>query len=362
MRTARDECVGLPRRAAWIAAAAAVLGGVGSLGTVQLQAASPVILKFATLVPEGTTWVKAIQRADRELQDATSGAVRFKLYPGGVAGDEKDVLRKMRLGQFHVVGISGASAAGLVPELHVLHAPFLFETGGEVDYVLEQVLLDFRRRFEARGFRLLGFTETGFSYLFSKLTLASPEDLRRSGVLAWVWADDPFSRAVHEAYGTGMAPLAPSDVLVGLQTGAVNTVYAPPAVAVAMQWHTQVGFRTFQPVGWSAGVTLMSEQAWQQLSPAHQQILLEITGRLSRNLIGLMRQDNAKALAAMEARGLRVSRRATDAEMAEFQRISFELRRAQVGKLYPQELLDRVESLIQEYRARSAASAAGPSR
>jgi TRAP-type transport system periplasmic protein len=33
--------------------------------------------------------------------------VVFKFYPGGVSGDEKDVIRKMRIGQLHGAGFTG---------------------------------------------------------------------------------------------------------------------------------------------------------------------------------------------------------------------------------------------------------------
>jgi TRAP-type transport system periplasmic protein len=344
-------------RTAWLRAGA--IGAViGLMASVPLRADSPITIKFATLAPEGTGWVRAIQRANRELQEATSGAVLFKLYAGGVLGDERDVIRKMRLGQIQAAGVGGAGMSEVVPEVHVLHLPFLFESGGEVDYVLEQLFPEFQRKFEEKGFRLLGFTETGFSYLFSKLPLASPADLRASDVKAWVWAGDALHQAVYEAYRMPSVPLALTDVLTGLQAGKINTVYCPPTIAVAMQWHTKVGYVTSMPVGWSSGATLLTEKTWQGLSPGQQQILAEITGGLSRNLIALTRQDNLKALEMMKKLGIRATRAPTDEEMAEFKKVSVELRRSLVGKLYPQQLLDRVEGLIQEYRSEHPAGGA----
>ena len=345
LMTRRGNCCG--SRAAWLCAA--VLGA-GLLAGAPLLAEAPVIIKFATLLPEGTSWTKAIQRADRELQEATSGALRFKLYPGGVLGDESEVLRKMRSGQIQAAGVSGSGMASIVPEVHVLHLPFLFENGGEVDYVLEHLFPEFQRKFQEKGYRLLGFTETGFSYLYSKLPLASPEDLRASRVKGWVWEGDVLHQAAADAYHMASVPLVLNDVLAALQTGRINTLYCPPAIAIAMQWHTKISYQSSMPVGWSSGAVLLSEQTWEELTPGQQQILADITGGLSRNLNARTRQENLEALEALRKLGIRTTRAPTEEEMAEFLRISVELRKSQAGKLYPQELLDRVESLLREYR------------
>ena len=56
-------------------------------------------IKFSTLAPEGSSWMKEMRRLADEVEQKTDGRVSFKFYPGGVSGDEKDVIRKMRVGQ-----------------------------------------------------------------------------------------------------------------------------------------------------------------------------------------------------------------------------------------------------------------------
>jgi TRAP-type C4-dicarboxylate transport system substrate-binding protein len=64
-------------------------------------AAQKTRIKFSTLAPEGSSWMKVMRLLEKELESVTGGEVGFKFYPGGVSGDEIDVIRKMRIGQVH---------------------------------------------------------------------------------------------------------------------------------------------------------------------------------------------------------------------------------------------------------------------
>ena len=83
-------------------------------------------IKFATLAPEGTTWMKIMEELNTDLQAQTNGEVKFKIYPGGTMGDEKDVIRKMRSGQLHSAGFTGNGLGEILPSIRVMEVPFLF--------------------------------------------------------------------------------------------------------------------------------------------------------------------------------------------------------------------------------------------
>ena len=91
------------RRAIWLFGAlifvAAVFLVVGIKSERSLAKSKPkTAIKFATLAPEGSTWMKLMRKFDKELRGRTENRVGFKFYPGGVQGDEMDVLRKIRNG------------------------------------------------------------------------------------------------------------------------------------------------------------------------------------------------------------------------------------------------------------------------
>ena len=83
-------------------------------------------IKFASLAPEGSTWVKVLNEWNQELIEKSKGELKFRVYSGGVAGDEKDVIRKIRLGQLHAGGFTGVGLGDIAPEVRILDVPFLF--------------------------------------------------------------------------------------------------------------------------------------------------------------------------------------------------------------------------------------------
>jgi len=69
-----------------------------------LLAAQPAVaqrVKMATLVPEGSSWHNIVKEMGAQWKQLSAGRVKLVIYPGGVAGDDPDVVRKMRLGTLH---------------------------------------------------------------------------------------------------------------------------------------------------------------------------------------------------------------------------------------------------------------------
>src|SRR4030067_2745420 len=69
------------------------------------------VIKIATLAPDGSSWMKTLNAINAEVMEKTKGKVAFKIYSGGVLGDEKDMMRKMQIGRIRC----GAQASGGLP-------------------------------------------------------------------------------------------------------------------------------------------------------------------------------------------------------------------------------------------------------
>ncbi|MCX7647206.1 MAG: TRAP transporter substrate-binding protein DctP, partial [Elusimicrobiales bacterium] len=96
---------------------------------------SQTVIKFATLAPEGTTWTKILREFAKDAETKTNGRVKFKIYVGGVQGDEKDVIRKIKTGQLNASGFTGFGIGEIAKEMRVLDAPFLFKNTAELDHI-----------------------------------------------------------------------------------------------------------------------------------------------------------------------------------------------------------------------------------
>jgi len=78
------------------------------------------------------------------VKKKTNDGVRFKIYPGGVLGDEKDMRRKMHVGQIQGAVFTSTGLSGIFSEMDVFQIPFLFKSYDEVDYVVEKMDTFFR--------------------------------------------------------------------------------------------------------------------------------------------------------------------------------------------------------------------------
>ena len=69
-------------------------------------AAWGLTIKIGSLAPTGSPWDLSLRRIAAAWYQASNGTVEVKIYPGGIAGDEPDMIRKMRIGQLDSAGIT----------------------------------------------------------------------------------------------------------------------------------------------------------------------------------------------------------------------------------------------------------------
>ena len=201
---------------------------------VTQASAQEFTIKFATLAPEGSAWITVMKEYDQAIRKESGGRLGFKIYAGGVAGDEKDVIRKIRLGQFQSAGITGVGIGEIAKSARILDSPFLFKNHDEVDYVVGQYDAELRKEFENGGYVLLGWAEVGFVYVFTNTPVTKVEDMRN--VKMWQWEGDPVAEATFKAFGINPIQLSITDVLTSLQTGLINGMYTSPLAGVSLQW------------------------------------------------------------------------------------------------------------------------------
>ncbi len=306
-------------------------------------------IKFATLAPEGSTWMKIMRQFDKELREKTNGEVGFRIYAGGVLGDEKDVLRKIRIGQLHAAGFTGVGMGEIAPEVRILDAPFLFRNYDEVDYIYNKFYDRFARSFEKNGYVLLGWAEVGFVHVFTKKWVNDLEDLRK--LKMWVWEGDPVAEATFRAFGIQPIPLSVIDVMTALQTNMVDAVYTSPLAAVALQWFTKLKYMMAVPLADASGAVLISNRMYKKIPPPYQEILKTLARRYMRQLTLRSRKDNENAIETLKKNGIEIIPAPDPQTLQRFYETGAKARRALVGKFYSEELLNQVESALEEFRA-----------
>ncbi len=308
-------------------------------------------IKFATVAPEGTSWMKIMRQIAKEVGDQTHNQVTFKFYPGGVMGDETEMLRKIRIGQLHSGGFTGNGLGEVNSAIRVLELPYLFQSEEEIDTAVAAIQDDLERGFAEKGFVLLGWADVGFVHFFSKGPIRNSSDL--NGKKVWMWQGDPLARAFFKSYNVNAIPLALQDVLTQLQTGMIDVVYASPAAAIGLQWQTRTKYVTEQPMTYASGAVLLSKKSYDKLTADQQNILKNVSRRLLRQLTIQSRKDNKAAFATLKASGLSVTPIPSESELKHMEEISLRTRQQLVGQLYSQSMLTKVESALKAYREKN---------
>jgi len=227
------------------------------LTSFQIFFAKPLKIKFASLAPRGSTWLNVMEDYNKAIKDLTDKQVSFRIYPGGVIGNETDVLRKMRIGQIHSAGFTGVALGEIYPEVRIFDAPFLFKDYEEVDYIHSLFFDQFAKKFEENGFVLIGWAEVGFVYVFSKDPIRSINDFKK--VKMWMWEGDAVAEATIRTLNFKAIPLAVTDVLTALQTGMINGFYHSPIGALTFQWNTKVNYMLKIPLTNAIGAVVISK-------------------------------------------------------------------------------------------------------
>ncbi len=269
-----------------------LLAGFILLFSQTLLAEKTYTLKFATLIPTGTKWSKTFDNWVKQVETESKGRIKFKVYAGGVMGDEPDVLRKIRKGQLQGGLFSGYGIGRIYSPARILELPFLFKDTNESDYVRKKLMPDIELGFKNSGFELLGWPEVGFIHFFSKHKIQSIDDLKKSRI--WLWQGDPMGEALFAAADIKPVPLSIIDVYTQLSAkhGSIDTVYMSTFGAIALQWYSKVNYATHISVTNAIGAVVVSNKFFDKLPTDLQQLLKKSSIVASNTIREETRREN----------------------------------------------------------------------
>lgn len=262
-------------------------------------------IKLATLVPSGSVWDKALKEMGDEWRRASEGRVALRVYPGGVAGDETDVLRKMRIGQLHAGTLTIVGLSAIDPSFNVLGVPLFFESYDELFYVLERLRPELERRLAERGYVLVNWGYGGWVHFFSRRPVATVEDLKRAKI--FVWGEDESDMRWWKELGYQPVPLAATDIMTGLQTGMVDVLRTTPLAALSLQWFRQTPYMNDLGLGPLTGATIVTRKTWEKIDPDDRKVLLAISRRAEERQRAAIADQDGSAIEQMTERGLTVT-------------------------------------------------------
>lgn len=306
-------------------------------------------LKIATLSPEGSDWMKVLRLSAKEIEEKTSGNVKLKIYPGGVMGDDKAVMRKMRIGQLQGAVLTSGGLVNSYKDIGIYGLPMLFRSQAEVDLTRAQIDEVLMEGLEAKGFMGFGLAGVGFAYPMSQVAATNVSEVRKMKI--WTPDNDLGALTAFEAFNISPIPLPYGDVLMGLQTGLINGIAAPPVGTLLLQWHTQVSYALDLPLLYVYGSFVISNKAFKKLSTEDRQTVSNVLNAAVNQVDQAAKQDDQKAKKALSGQGISWLAPVSD-DFAEWDRLASTARKALVEDGYVSEpLYERVVSILEKIRA-----------
>jgi len=300
------------------------------------------VIRFASLAPPGSAFMKVMKAWNRSLKTATENRVQLRFYSGGSQGDERDFIRKVRAGQVDAAGVTTTGLGMVVRPVLVLSAPGLITEYDQLERARSELGPRFNEMFEAAGFVNMAWGEAGKNRIFAAEPFARPEDLRAQR--PWAWKDDPIFAELMRVVGANPVRMGVPEVYGGLQTRMVDVVPTSSIAAVAMQWYTRLNYMAKQNLGIIIGGSVIKSEKFYALSEHDQKVLLETSERAARAGDKLARRDDQRAYDSLIKRGITVVD--TAPHKAAWDAAAAQTRKNLTGRLYSKSLLDAVEKVV----------------
>lgn len=334
-------------------ATAVVLAAAVSGTTMPLEAASSTTIRMATLAPRGSSWYKALQRMGAEWRTATDGEVTLRIFPGGVLGPESSVIRDMRMGAPDAAAISNDGLAEIDRDAWALNLPLVFASYEEWDYVRERVNPMLEEKLAASGFIVLTWSDVGWVRFFTQEPLQHPDDLK--GMRLAAAPNAPGELELLKSLGFNPVAITTVDLVTGLQTGLVDSMYLPIILANASGLYREVRYMTVLEWAPLQGAVIVVKRTWDRLPAEHREVMLRIGREIGAQQRVANRADEEASLQAMVRRGLQVVE-LDDETAAVWQRLADDTYPKVRGELIGEDVFDAVMELRDQYRAERAAN------
>ncbi len=305
----------------------------------------PIVIKLATLAPEGTEYYNLLLEMGQRWQEETNGEIILRIYPNGVVGRESDTIRKMRIGQIQASAMSSIGLADLTDQIQAFTIPMKFKDYDDVESVKEVMFDDISNGLSESGFKLLFLVDIGWVYWFSANEIAVPEDLRNAKI--YTTAGDYVTVELFKQFGFNAIPVSETDILTSLQTGMINSMQTVPILSLSSGWFALMP--NMLDLKWAVfiGAVIIDERVWSKIRPEHQKVMMEIAQEIGKKYQENGRKTDAQAIEMMKKYGMNV-KTPTDEELKIWNDFKEKIMPDVIDTYVPKDIYDKVTSAIDE--------------
>lgn len=314
------------------------------------QAAGRVKIRLATIAPKDTSYHQQLMRMASEWQKLSGGAVQTLVYAGGTQGGESAMVDKMVFNRLQAGLLTTTGLSKLVPDVSGLQGvPLMYRSLEEYDYVRDKMEATLSASLEAKGFKVLFWTDTGFVRFFSKQPMLTPDDLR--GMKVFAWAGQPETIRVYQAARLNPIALETADIVPGLHTGLIDAVPMPPFAASAGKVYQAAPHMLDLPWVPLVGAAVVNKQTWDDIDPALRPKLLKVAAEIGEEITRAGRKENEESVASMKDRWGLTVHHPNASQVEQWEKAIHDIYPEIVKGSVPKAILDEAESLLKTYRS-----------
>ncbi len=308
-----------------------------------------VTIKVGSVAPRNSPWDKALTNISGRWSKISGGSVSLKIYPGGIAGAEGDMLRKVKLGALDGAVLSSMGLNKISPDLLVLTMPLVIKNKGELDYVMGKIEPTYERIMQKKKFKLIGWTMAGWMKIFSRNPVRYPKDLE-SQKLGFTSGEVVLTQLLKDL-GFRVVPSDSIDWLSSLQSGRVDALLISPLIAAAYQVFTLADNMLDYPISPLLGAIVLSDRAWRKIPSRYHDEFLAVVADEVKNLDVASQELEVKSLKLLLNHGLKVTKATPEIDAVWTTFIeNFYKREGIIGKVISRDVFEEVTGYTQEYR------------
>ena len=268
----------------------------------QKAAADPkVTLSYAEVNSETSLMGMTAQKFKEEVERLSGGSVEIQIYAGGVFGAEGDVLDTMtsgggtvdmtRIATQSLKDYTGINVTNLLTVPYIFNGREHFWKTVETD-IGDDILNECHE--VGLGIRGLFFAEEGFRNFFFKDKITGIEDLKGKKIRS---STDSTMVGTIEGLGAAPATVAFNELYSALSTGVVDGAEQPIVNYQSNAFNEVAPYMILDGHTFGACMVLITDSAWDKLTPAQQEAVMEAGGIASRYNAGCSQdvEDECKA-------------------------------------------------------------------
>lgn len=240
--------------------------------------AKPVVMRYATVHPEGYPNGLTAKYFAEEVEKATEGRVVVEVYYSGELGDQKSYIEQCQMGTLDFGDVNAAPLENFVPEVGVLLMPYLFENREQKWGVLSSVVgQNLLATCENAGMYGLSFLECGARSYYANKPIRRLEDLQ--GLKIRVQQSQVCIDGVN-AMGASAVPMAFSEIYSAGQSGVIDGNECNHPTYLTHSHYEVFPYFTFDRHVAIPDMLVASKRSLDELSPADREAIFEISREL----------------------------------------------------------------------------------